>query len=223
MKLIFSVSFVLFFIVSTGHVSSQSMIDEGYNLELQPADDYEKIEVTPLPTSNVSKKITSPKTQQMLRKPPDKTISIDINSDLISFGVLSPTSPSEREIDIAISGSSPSQIIYIKKNNQLQNESDNIINDTSCDQGTCSRFIAANWINTLTFGIGYSCKHTQCEADFTQTAYRPFALELTSLFEVKKKDSQISSLTLPIRINIPGTQEKGVYQSTLTILAVPGL
>lgn len=222
MRLSILLFIAILFLVSASVSFAQSMQNEDHLLELNPLDDTSQtispIQTTasPIPQPNNSKRL------RPLIAPKQKTVSININSDLLSFGIISPTSPSDRNLKISLSGTALIQQLYVARENQLSNGSKGIINDTSCDTGTCSQFIASDWINTLTFGYGYSCKAVSCEDDFAENRFRPFAPVLTSVYEVPGTEAA-HELDFPVRINIPGTQEKGTYETPITILSVSGL
>lgn len=218
--LIVSVLFTFFAVTA----NAQMMQNENHLLELNPVEPEvpeKKFVSTPIPTTSAS---PSPQVKlKRLEKPSPKNISIDINTDLLSFGILSPTSPSERELKISLSGSSQTQIIYVAKTGDLLNNSNDIIPNISCDQGGCSDQIASEWINTLTFGYGYTCLSEGCDADFTQTAYRPFSNNLVSIYEATISTGEKGLVTVPIKMNVPGTQKHGFYEASITILSIPSL
>lgn len=209
---------------SVSPVFAQSMQNESHNLFLDPIDDIAENEVIakPSPTKEINQP-TPKKTRRVFQEPDPTNISIYINTHLLSFGILSPTSPTIREVDVGLTGSTPSQILYLKKDSPFSMNTEAVIPDTSCDQGGCSEFIASDWNNTLTFGYGYSCTDEFCDSDFYHSSYRPFSNNLVSLYQAQIGIGNKRMLTIPVKINVPGTQENGAYSTSITVLSVQSL
>lgn len=218
------VAFILFIVINFLNVPlvAAQMQNERYNLML---DSYEPEEIqTPSISPTSPERPTAPLLKkEILKEPPATNISIDIDSDLIDFGVLSPTSPTTREMVLSLFGTTPYQALYVQMTGSLSNDKNESITQTLCDQGGCSEYKASEWINTLTFGVGYSCNEPICDQDFKGSRYRPFSPQLVSIYQGKIGTGNKRMITLPIKINTPGTQTPGSYRGSVTILTVPSL
>lgn len=163
---------------------------------------------------------------------PPLPFSISLSSDIIDFGILTPTNPVIRTVNLAINSPSVYGYSVIVFENQalttLPPASKILIPDTTCDNGRCDAQNAAEWINTLTYGFGYRCDNitgADCDIGFKGVNfYKHFpnvenndSLQSTMAgFGSKKKEARIS-----YKVNISGTQAEGIYNNIITFIAVP--
>lgn len=189
-------------------------------------DEFEVVEPTPV----ISQSVTPTKTEikepvNPFIAPPEVSYSLtmEASTDRLDFGILTPTSVTKRTITLSLTGTSEDFILYVFENHGLRNENGVFIPQTSCDTGTCSKHVASEWISTLSYGLGYSCLGSTCDRDFKQTAYRPFGNHLTSFSEGTLGIGFKREVTLPVQVNVPGTQESGSYENTLLLMAVPSI
>jgi len=150
-------------------------------------------------------------------------LRVTISPKNIDFGILTPTSPTNRSITLSLSGNSHDVTIYALEDKPLTNETSDSISDTSCDNGGCSIYVPSTWESTLAFGLGFSCIGTACNEGFENHAFRPFSQTLRDFGNAKLGIGNKQVLTIPLKVNIPGTQETGSYKNTITTLAVPSL
>ncbi len=154
--------------------------------------------------------------------------SVSLSSDLIDFGGLSPTNPIIRTVDLSVySLSTFGYSVIASEDNALKSNKTNIP-DITCDNGECSQEAAAEWINVLTYGFGYRCDNIiglDCESSFSKSNfYKHFADTSNSQFPQsvmagigsKNKDVKMS-----YKVNISGNQAEGIYNNTITYIAVP--
>jgi hypothetical protein len=105
------------------------------------------------------------------------------------------------------------------------------IPDTTCDSGTCNESTAAEWINLTTYGFGYRCDNisgSDCSTDFANPSYyKHFASSETGetmqpVMTGGNIGSDISS-QITYKINISAAQEAGIYQNSITYIAIPSI
>lgn len=158
--------------------------------------------------------------------------SVSLSSDLIDFGLLSPTNPIIRTVDLSVySLSTSGYSIIASQDHPLQmnpNASGANIPNTTCDNGECSHENAQEWANTLTYGFGYRCDNVtgaDCDSSFLKpNFYKHFAdgsntqppQSVMSGIGSKNKDVRIS-----YKVNISGNQAQGTYANIITYIAVP--
>lgn len=192
---------------------------------------------TPIPTIPpkppvVIRKVTPPPTSIEIgytNNQPHSDLRLLLSDSVIDFGPLSPTDFITRDSAITILGD-PSYMysVLAYQNHPLQNEKNQIIPNTRCDDGNCTDNVATDWTDTLTFGFGYHCtnnKGTDCEKSFgDKDSYKTFSMNDTNQNGSTVMSGQISSTkknNILYKINVPGTQQQGLYQNSITYLAVP--
>ncbi|OGH48018.1 MAG: hypothetical protein A3A51_04730 [Candidatus Levybacteria bacterium RIFCSPLOWO2_01_FULL_39_10] len=167
--------------------------------------------------------------------------SFSISSAKVDFGTLTPTNPIQRRITLTVSNpSSPSYQVTASEDKPLTNtRTKDIIPNTTCDNGRCTKNIPGIWKNSLTYGFGYRCdgisvKSSQgitqsCRIDDLSflnkpTSYKPFADSSKSekaviIMKGQKGTGQKANVTY--KVNIPTSQATGKYKNTVTYIAVP--
>lgn len=155
--------------------------------------------------------------------------TLSSSNDLIDFGIISPTDPITRFNTInVLKGSSLGYSVFVFEDHELKDEKTNeIIPNTSCDNGACSESLSSSWDNTLTFGYGYNCKgNSLCLNEFLNSNYyKAFAVEernqkSEAIIQELYKDKP-QKVDLIYKVNISGTQKPGVYKNNITYIAVP--
>lgn len=163
---------------------------------------------------------------------PSLPFSVSLSSDLIDFGILSPTNPIVRTVTLSVySLSTFGYSVIASEDHPLKmspEASGANIADVTCDNGECNQETAAEWINSLTYGFGYRCDNVtgaDCDSSFSKSNfYKHFAntsnLQLPqsvmSGIGSKNKDIQVS-----YKVNIAGTQGEGFYNNIITYIAIP--
>ena len=156
--------------------------------------------------------------------------AITLSQNTLDFGTLYPTTPVSRAMDLSISqGSAHGYSIIASQDHPLKSNSQDIIADTTCDNGACSESEPALWTNTLTFGFGFRCDNltgTDCSTDFNQTNfYKQFADDSRN----ESAQTIISSSSIGLKnksritykVNISGAQKTASYYNTITYIAIP--
>lgn len=154
-----------------------------------------------------------------------------ISSQLIDFGVVSPTNPVTRTNELTVSNASAYgyQVTAFEDHQLLVPVSGAIIPNTSCDAGTCTTTTSAAWTSTLAYGFGYRCDNvsaTDCASGFSDpTYYKQFPDESASQTPqavmagtnagVNKK------VQITYKVNISGTQVAGSYRNRVIYIATP--
>lgn len=159
-----------------------------------------------------------------------RSFTFSINNSLIDYGALSATNPVLRKSMLTISKESAiGYIITASADHPLESDAQITIPDTTCDNGTCSENTAASWTNLLTYGFGYRCDNVigqDCMPDFTLLDY----YKQFSDIEKGEKPTVIArgsdrqtqpQIQISYKVIIPGTQAKGAYNNTITVLAIP--
>ena len=158
--------------------------------------------------------------------------SASLSSDIIDFGLLSPTNPIVRTVDLSVySLSAYGYSVVAFENHPLQSDpeaSGQVIADTTCDNGGCGEEKAGIWINTLTYGFGYRCDNitgTNCDKSFSNPKfYKHFPdnsngqspQSIMSGIGSKNKDIRMS-----YKVNIAGGQAQEIYSNIVTYITVP--
>lgn len=143
--------------------------------------------------------------------------SFSTSPDNISFGTLQATNPVIREMTFGITSSRGYQILAAA-GNPLRKTDGAFIPDTTCDNGSCSEFTPAPWLNTLTYGFGY--RTSGMETDY----YQQFAdLSRKEVIQPVFKGLQAQNVSekLTYRINISATQSPGSYSNSIFYIATP--
>ncbi|HSW97642.1 MAG TPA: hypothetical protein VLF89_07500 [Candidatus Saccharimonadales bacterium] len=152
-----------------------------------------------------------------------------LSDNIVDFGPLSPTDFITRESSLSVLGD-PSYLYTILafENHPLQNAKNQIIPNTTCDDGNCTDTQAADWTDTLTFGFGYHCQNIEgrdCEKNFKNNdSYKKFSLNDNNqngktIMSGDIREEKKSKILY--KINVPGTQQQGNYQNVITYIAVP--
>ncbi len=171
-------------------------------------------------------------TKSLTQKPeniaPSLPFSVSLSSDIVDFGILAPTNPIIRTVDLSVNNiPSYGYSVLAFENNALKNNQ-TFIPDTTCDSGECGIEISSEWLNPLTFGFGYRCGNvigTDCDPSFKNAnAYKHFS-DMTSNsipYPVMAGIGQGNKQTrISYKVNISGNQTQGIYSNIITYIAVP--
>lgn len=157
--------------------------------------------------------------------------TFSISNSIIDFGILSPTNPIYRTTNISLSNINKDYIVTAFENNPLLiTKSNNIIPDTTCDNGYCSEIRTALWENTLTYGFGYRCDNVtgdSCPIEFdTSNYYKQFPdlskSESPQIIMSPDPNLQSQEIQITYKVNISKTQPGGSYTNNITYIASPG-
>ena len=90
----------------------------------------------------------------------DIFFSISSSGSIIDYGKLYPTNPITRDSRLSIDslGSNGYSVFAFQDHPMTGISANNIIPNTSCDRGLCSKTTPALWNDSLTYGLGYSCE-----------------------------------------------------------------
>ncbi|MBI3619882.1 hypothetical protein HY214_01940 [Candidatus Roizmanbacteria bacterium] len=100
------------------------------------------------------------------------------------------------------------------------------IPDTVCDNGNCTVSSAQPWVQSSTYGFGYTMTGQDISADFTDgTYYRPFPNRATSgspaVIMSNSNVGRNRQATFRTKANVGPTQPAGTYQTVLNFVATP--
>ncbi len=163
---------------------------------------------TPTPTS-VPQKIMTTETNNSF-------IHISIDPILIDFGPLTATTPVIRTANLKTIGDN----YYLKAYEEQKLKSGNqLIPDTTCDDGVCNEARSSIWKNNLTYGFGYRLPN------FENDSFRQFS-------DISEGDNPVNLLDNKLlqnifqtkiiyKLNIQGTQKEGIYSNNLIYMAIP--
>ncbi len=154
--------------------------------------------------------------------------SVFLSSDKVDFGMLSPTNPIVRTLDLSIySLSTYGYSVIASENHLLQSTNANIPNAT-CDNGECNQKKAGAWTNTLSFGFGYRCDNVtgaDCDNSFSKPNFYKHFADTSNAQSPQPAMSGIGSknrnVRLSYKVNISGSQAEGIYTNIITYIAVP--
>jgi len=198
--------------------------------------DVNTIDTNPQPTPKSQVLGVSSKTTPEFTTGPNYTVnatndsvSVGLSQNIIDLGILSSTNPVIRTSDLLLSTPATGGQILSYENHPLATTTNDLIQNTSCDNGSCSSEIAALWNNTLTYGFGYRCTSTQqnvCDSQFSPpNYYKQFSVDsLNQLPEpiiTNVVGSTASKASVTYKVNISGTQKTGAYYNSITYLAIP--
>ncbi|MBI2036681.1 hypothetical protein HYT17_03560 [Candidatus Microgenomates bacterium] len=139
-----------------------------------------------------------------------KPMRIASSANFVDYGPITPTNPIIRKISVSVDpGSSQGYQLLSSANHPLKLD-DNIIPDTTCDNGACSEKIAAPFLNPFTFGLGFSLDGV----NYRQLADRSKEEPMTAM--------PMGDLTIKLNVsqNQPLPKDKH-YENTLIFLAIP--
>jgi hypothetical protein len=155
------------------------------------------------------------------------SFSMQLSQDSIDFGILSSTNPVIRTSGITLTNGLHGGEIFSYENHPLTSSTNDVIENTTCDNGSCSSEIAAPWSNTLTYGFGYRCDSTNtkvCDPQFSQSNYfkqYPNDADSQPPEAVIANSNGQAKTTITYKVNISGTQKTGGYYNSITYLAIP--
>jgi hypothetical protein len=158
------------------------------------------------------------------------SFSINVLQNTVDYGILSSTNPVIRTSGISFSDPKFGAEILTYENHPLESAKNDNIQNTSCDNGDCSSFIAAVWTNTLTYGFGYRCDSqdpTLCDPQFANSNYfkqypEDSLNEPAEPLMISKGNTRQNKAVVTYKVNIPGTQKVTAYYNSITYLAIPG-
>ena len=152
-------------------------------------------------------------------------ISISLNSDVIDFGILTPTNPIIRYSSININSNSPYYIHSYLDNYLSIKKGYSFIPNTSCDNGICNDTTPGPWISTLTYGLGIKClsltPSSNCLINTENDKYS--TLPLNSHNFTFGKGLNTSSFRITYKLNSAPSQSPGNYENTLYYILIPSL
>ncbi len=158
--------------------------------------------------------------------------SFAVSNSGVDFGKITPGEPIIRTTNLSVTtGEAAGFVVFVSENKPLTNKTGISIPDTTCDTGNCSEGIAGIWNSPLTYGFGYRCDNVDgisCLSGFNKLnyfkAFANYAQNESSQY-IMQAEGSLSPYTAQItyKVNIPGTQSPGVYQNTISYIALPSL
>jgi hypothetical protein len=158
--------------------------------------------------------------------------SVSLGSDIIDFGILSPTNPIIRTVDLATHSLAVygySVLVFENEPLTATSSSDKtFIPDTTCDKGDCGVENAAEWKNTLAYGFGYRCDNTtgaDCDNTFSKIDFYKHFPDILNNDDPQSIMAGIGSndrkTRISYRANVSQAQSQGTYSNIITYLGIP--
>jgi len=223
---LFSSSLLAFNLTKIVHADTVS--NDNYSIDVNTIDT--NPQPTPKPevlgTNNIAPKEFTTGSNYTVTSP-NSTLSLVLFQNTVDFGILSSTNPVVRTSNIHLDETNFGGEVLAYENHALTSSTNDVIQNTSCDNGNCTPEIAAIWANTLTYGFGYRCDSEQigiCDPQFSPSQYfKPFADNSAdhiaeTIISTSKGKSQS---TITYKVNISGTQKASTYYNSITYLAIP--
>lgn len=231
----------LYFILNTGTALAQTMSNDNYIIKMQgfnslsgvtSGEDYKLRsavgDLSPVVSEGVNFRVKTGFESLASSLP----FSISLSSNIVDFGILSPTNPIIRTVDLGINSlTAYGYSVLVFENEPLATipPSDKIIiPDTTCDFGACSTENAAQWTNALTYGFGYRCDNitgVDCDSSFVKPNFYKHFPDIANNDDPQSVMAGIGannkSTRLSYRVNISGTQAQGIYNNVITYIAAP--
>lgn len=192
------------------------MTNDNYSVDKQSVQIQPFVTDAPQPQQQAEKPYASGDNYTVLTTSP-QAFSFSVSQNSVSFGTLQATNPVVREITLALTSPQGYQVLA-GANHPLQKETNVFIPDTTCDNGSCSEFTSAPWVNTLTYGFGYRTSNMEYDT------YKQFSnLSQNEILQPILKGLQAENLLEKItyRINISAMQSPGPYSNTIFYIATP--
>jgi hypothetical protein len=157
------------------------------------------------------------------------SLTFESSENLIDYGILSSTNPVIRNSQLSLFSPELGGQILSYEDNPLSTTTNDSVQNTTCDNGSCSPDIAAPWINTLTYGFGYRCDNQDkkaCDTQFSDnTYYKSYSIDsenqTPAAIVTSTNEMPDTKATITYKVNISGTQKTGGYDNNLTYLAIP--
>lgn len=229
--LLIAAMLIVFFLGMTpSSIHATTLYNKDYLLEIEgitldnptPTPVYLLTIPTPTQFQQPAKAVTSYEKVQV------QPMKLHVNPILVSFGLLSATNPTKREVTIALTNPTASRysLIGYATSSLTDKETKAAIPDTTCDAGTCTEVTASSWESILTYGFGYRCNGKDCSRAFLNSnTYMHFAnytrgqTHETILSGQQAHTGRNAQIVL--KTNIPGTQPQGLYTNTIVFIATP--
>lgn len=237
---LFLIPYTIYLILNTGVASAQTSSNNNYNLEIGDINTSPQgSEISPKNLPPVEQSIEIDRTtpggiKSIIQSAP---LIFSISSGVVDFGTLTPGNPVIRDATLSVMSSSVDYQILSYQDHPLSTFENQIIADTTCDNGACTELVAALWENELTYGLGFKC---ESKVDFLcapapsggvggfseENSYKQFADAqrqetpqniIDGQKAEKPKEAQIS-----LKLNISGSQKTGRYSNTVSFILVPG-
>jgi hypothetical protein len=228
-----------FLVLNLGDAVAQS--SDNYNLEIEDIDTSpEKNAPTPIVKKSA---LSHPQNQEQLTVETGLLeifqtgpISFSSSTQLIDFGTLTPGNPVIRNLLLSVMSETNDYQIIGYENHPLRTTNNEIIPDTTCDNGACTQSEQAIWESSLTYGFGFQCltkgvlicsshspvitsredKSKNYYGQFSNFAAGEEAETIINGFRGGLNEAEIN-----FKVNASGTQQSGIYSNTVTLIAVP--
>jgi len=163
---------------------------------------------------------------------PALPFSVSLSSDIIDFGILNPTNPIIRTVDLSVNSETAyGYSVIVSENGPLTailQANKTFIPDTTCDNGGCGTENASEWINSLTYGFGYRCDNAtgvNCNSSFIKANYYKHFPNIQSNDDPQSIMAGVGSnnkqARISYKVNISGTQAQATYNNIITYIGVP--
>ncbi|MDP2585605.1 MAG: hypothetical protein Q8P29_01860 [Candidatus Levybacteria bacterium] len=238
----------LYFILNAGMAQAQTMSNDNYIIKMQGFNAFSGVtggedyklrstvgDLSPVVGEGVNFKVKTGFENLASASP----FSILLSSSLVDFGILSPTNPIIRTVDLTMNSlTAYGYSVLVFENEPLVSipsseansaaASKTFIPDTACDNGQCSAENAAQWSNALTYGFGYRCDNVtgaDCDISFDKANFYKHFPDIANNDDPQPLMVGIGSnnkqTRISYKVNVSGTQAQGVYSNVITYIAIP--
>lgn len=228
---LFLIPYTIYLILNTGIASAQTSTNNNYNLEINDINTApEKSDVSPKDLPIVEQNVKTEPTKGGIKNiAQEDPLLFSISSGVIDFGTLSPGNPVIRNTALSIISNSVGYQIISFEDHPLSKSDNEIIADTTCDNGACTEHKEAPWENQLTYGLGFRCESKidfLCVGFLEDNNYKQLAnskmLEIPQTIISGKKSDKAKEAQISLKLNTSGNQKTGSYSNTITFILVPG-
>ena len=194
-------------------VRAATVSNQNYSLEMQHV-----APGTPETVAKNDEKIDAPPPPPPLSSPPPFVFSL--SDTIVDFGKLSATNPVTRTntIDI-VPGSAGGYSMQAFEYHELS-ANNNMIPDTTCDNGTCTQETASVWESILSYGLGYRENGFGLQGEYKRFANASKNEPAQAIMSGGNHNTE-SHTTVTYKVNISKSQPIGLYQNIITYIAVP--
>ncbi len=210
--------------------NAQTSTNNNYNLEINdintsPEESENSPEIPP-PTEPSNQTNEIPGGIKSITQ--EDPLFFSISAGIVDFGTLSPGNPVIRNTALSVLSSSLNYQIISFEDHPLSTSDNQVIADTTCDNGACTELEEALWENQLTYGLGFRCESKidfLCLGFSDENSYKQLAdakkLETPQTVIRGQKGDKAKEAQISLKLNTSGNQKTGSYSNTVTFILVP--
>ncbi len=215
--------------LSSQQTFAQTSLNDHYNLDIN------NIDTAPDKTPDIPKTLgteTKKKVEKIVAVPvvsrEPSPLSFSVSGNIFDFGALTPGTAVKRSVDLSVVGHALGYRVLSFQDHPLRTLNNEVVPDSTCDNGSCSETLDALWENSLTYGFAFRCDDisgTDCVGFGSPNSYKQFSdeskREKYQAVMSGKLNGEASTGKVTLKLNVSGTQKPGSYSNTVTLIAVP--